>query len=558
MAERIRSFFPDVITSQKSVRGPDSPPQRIAVRVAMSFRSLNTASVSTLPRRWILIYGSIIVTAIAVFVAILQVDLIHSIFFIGEAHEAWHLDELFAAWIVATGALIAILIVREGELRKLIVQQRETLKLVDDASAFDGLTGIANRLQFQSEFGRELKEAWHKSSRLALLVVDVDLLRSVNETHGHGAGDDLLRQLAARLVSVPHRGGMVARLGSGEFAILFPMGSDETEELFRLASRILSRLREPFDCNGTQVDITASIGISKYPRDGSSATVLLQSAEKALRQAKAAGKDCYALYDSGLDARGRERRSLETEFRRGLEAGEIVAQYQPVVCLKTGETVGFEALARWQHPTRGLLGPAEFIPIAEDEGLIDPLFTAMLRRAGDDLATWKTPRTVAVNLSPVQLVDPHLPDRTLALLEQMNIPPGQIELEITETGLLADFEAARKTLVALKEAGVRISLDDFGTGFSSLRHLNELPIDKIKIDRSFTRRIATEAQSCKIIASMLSLGRALELTTVAEGVETREEADFLLSEGCELGQGYLFARPLWPQEAFATAGRFGG
>ncbi|UDQ90293.1 EAL domain-containing protein [Xanthobacter autotrophicus] len=506
-----------------------------------------------MPRRWILIFGSIIVTAIVVFLALQQTHLIHSVFFVGEAHEAWHLHELFAAWIVATGALIAILIVREGQLRKLIIQQRETQKLVDDASAFDSLTGIANRLQFQSEFSRELKETSNKSKRLALLVVDVDLLRSVNEAHGHGAGDDLLRQLAGRLISVPHRGGMVARLGSGEFAVLFPMGADETEELFRLASRILSRLREPFDCNGLRINITASIGISKYPRDGSSATVLLQSAEKALRQAKAVGKDCYALYDSDLDARGRERRSLESEFRHALEAGEIVAQYQPVVRLATGETVGFEALARWRHPKRGILGPAEFIPIAEDEGLIDALFTAMLRRVGEDLATWHMPLRVAVNLSPVQLVDPQLPQRILDLLAKMNIPPGQIELEITETGLLLDFETARGTLAVLKEAGVHVSLDDFGTGFSSLRHLNELPIDKIKIDRSFTRLIATEAQSCKIISSMLNLGRTLELTTVAEGVETREEADFLLSQRCDLGQGYLFARPLWPQEAFATA-----
>lgn len=224
-----------------------------------------------------------------------------------------------------------------------------------------------------------------------------------------------------------------------------------------------------------------------------------------------------------------------------------------MVRLATGETAGFEALARWRHPERGLLGPADFIPIAEDEGLIDALFTAMLRRVGNDLATWPTQLPVAVNLSPVQLADPRLPFRTLALFAQMNIPPQQIELEITETGLLADFETARGTLAAFKQAGVRISLDDFGTGFSSLRHLNELPIDKIKIDRSFTRRIATEAQSSKIITSMLSLGRALELTTVAEGVETREEADFLLSQGCELAQGYLFARPLWPQEAFGAA-----
>lgn len=519
----------------------------------MLSRPEDDASDTVSQRHWLLIYGSIALAAIAAFLAILHADLVHSVFSLGEAHEAWHLDEIFAAWIVTTVALIAILIVRERQLRRLVIEQRRIRQQADDAAAFDSLTGIANRMQFETEFSRALKDAWSQRSRLALLVIDVDRMHSVNEAHGHAAGDDLLRQIAGRLVSMPHRSDMVARLGSSEFAMLFPMGTEETEALFRLASRILSRLREPFTCNGTQVDITASIGISKYPRDGSSATTLLQSAEKALRQAKAAGKDGYALYDSGLDARGRERRKLEAEFRHGLEAGEILAQYQPVVSLKTGETVGFEALARWQHPTRGLLSPAEFIPIAEDEGLIDPLFTAMLRRVGDDLATWKTPLTVALNLSPVQLVDPHLPDRTLALLAQLQIPPGQIELEITETGLLMDFDTARKTLAALKAAGVRISLDDFGTGFSSLRHLNELPIDKIKIDRSFTRRIATEAQSCQIIASMLSLGRALGLTTVAEGVETHEEADFLLSQGCELGQGYLFARPLWPQDAFAPA-----
>ena len=471
----------------------------------------------------------------------------------GEAHELWHLDEIFAGWIVATLALIAILVVRERRLRKLVVRQRATQKAADDASAFDSLTGIANRMQFEQEFSRELKAAWDKGTRLALLVVDVDLMRAVNEQHGHVAGDDLLRQVAARLITTPRRDGMVARLGSAEFAILFPMGADETDALFRMSSRLLSRLREPFDCHGAQVEITASIGISKYPRDGSSPSVLLQSAEKALRQAKLAGKDRYALYDSDLDARGRARREIESELRAGLESGEIVAQYQPVVCLLTGETKGFEALARWRHPERGVLGPADFIPIAEDEGLIDALFTAMLRRVGNDLATWPTQLPVAVNLSPVQLADPRLPFRTLALLAQLNIPPEQIELEITETGLLADFETARGTLAALKQAGVRISLDDFGTGFSSLRHLNELPIDKIKIDRSFTRRIATEAQSCKIITSMLSLGHALELTTVAEGVETREEADFLVSQGCELAQGYLFARPLWPQDAFCSA-----
>lgn len=226
-----------------------------------------------------------------------------------------------------TLALIAILIVRERQLRRLVVQQRATQKEADDASAFDSLTGIANRMQFEQEFSRELKAAWDKGTRLALLVVDVDMMRGVNEQHGHVAGDDLLRQVAARLVSTPRRDGMVARLGSAEFAILFPMGADETDALFRMASRLLSRLREPFDCHGAEVEITASIGISKYPRDGSSPSVLLQSAEKALRQAKAGGKDRYALYDSDLDARGRARREVEAELRAGLESGEIVAQY---------------------------------------------------------------------------------------------------------------------------------------------------------------------------------------------------------------------------------------
>lgn len=472
-----------------------------------------------------------------------RVDAFEAAYQFSRRYEAWQLDELFSFFFVSTFALVAVLVVHERHLRSALVEREQAQQQAQDASQYDALTGIANRLMFQEEFSRALDRAKATRTRLAVLVIDVDRFLAVNDTWGHGVGDQVLRGVAERLRAALRKDDLVARLGSDEFAVLFPMVSEQTDELFRLASRILAMLREPFFFGDRRIEVTATIGIAKFPRDGDQETVLLQCAENAMQQAKAAGKNRYTLYDAGLDACRRQRLEVEGELREGFERGEIIALYQPLVDLATLQPRGFEALARWQHPGRGLLGAPEFIPIAEDAGLADRLFTAMLERVCMDTQDWAPGLSVAINLSPLQLLDPHLPRRILDLLADMKVPPRRIELEITETALLVDFETARRSMAALREAGVRMSLDDFGTGYSGLRHLRELPIDKIKIDRSFTQRIVGDPQCRKIIASMLNLGAALGMTTVAEGVETPQEADWLRSQGCNLGQGYLFARP---------------
>ncbi|MFG1479909.1 EAL domain-containing protein [Xanthobacter sp. V4C-4] len=470
-------------------------------------------------------------------------------------YTSWRVEDLFALLTAATFALIAVLTVHERQLQAAIGQRKRAEIQARTASRYDALTGIANRAVFQEEFARAVGAAQATHARLALMVIDIDAFHSVNETLGHRGGDRVLSTVALLLRTLMRKDDILARLGGDEFVVLSPVTADDSGDLFRLAERMLKLVREGVDAQGMPTGVSVSIGIAKFPRDGDSETVLLRCAETALAQAKAVGRDRYALYDSTLDARRRARLDTEAELREGLEHDQIVALYQPLVDLKTGHPVGFEALARWNHPQRGLLGAPEFIPIAEDAGLVGRLLTAMLRRVCEDTRHWPDGVSIAVNLSPPQLLDPALPDEILSILAQTGVPPRRIEIEITETALLQDFETARRTMSALRAAGIRMSLDDFGTGFSSLRHLQELPIDKIKIDSSFTRRLIGDPQCQKIVASMLGLATALELVTVAEGVETAQQADWLRAHGCTLGQGYLFARPVPAAEALATLPR---
>lgn len=469
------------------------------------------------------------------------------------AHESWPGNTVFAALVTAAMASIAVLGVHEHQLRGEIAQRRHAEALAQEAVRYDSLTGISNRALFQEDFSQALALARANRTRLALLVIDVDDFQEVNEVHGHSAGDGVLAILSDRLRTVLRKGEVLARLGADEFAVLFPMGTESTDALFRLAERILKAAREDVEILDHPIQVSVSIGIAKFPRDGDTEAGLLQRAEAALSQAKAAGKGRYALYDRTLDACRRQRLEVAAELREGLERGEIIAHYQPLVDLVSQRIMGFEALARWNHPTRGLLGPAEFIPIIEDEGLAGRLLTAMLRRVCADACNWPADIRVAVNLAPPQLLDPALPQSILDMLAQTGVAPSRIELEITETALLEDFDTARRAMSTLREAGVHMSLDDFGTGYSGLRHLQELPIDKLKIDRSFTSGLGSDAQCRKIVASTLGLASALGVTTVAEGVELPQQVEWLRAHGCNLGQGYLFARPLGPQDAFGAA-----
>jgi diguanylate cyclase (GGDEF)-like protein len=491
------------------------------------------------------------VVAIAAMAALTAIDAFEQLHAFARKNEVYQLDELYWLGLVGSFVLTAVLILRSRDLKREVARRRQAEAAVDDLSRYDALTGVANRQMFREELARHLDFARTHNTRLALLVVDIDRFISVNDLLGHAGGDRILRAFSDRVRAALRLQDVLARLGSDEFAILFPLTDGAgIEDIFRIAERIVTVARQPFpDESGRATGITVSIGIAKFPRDATDDNELLLHAEAAMFQAKAAGRNRYVLFDGALDARRRQRLELEAEIRTALVNDEIVAHYQPLVSLSSLNPVGFEALARWQHPKRGLLGPAEFVPIIEDIGLNDALLRQMLSRVCRDTRDWPEHLTIAINSSPPQLVEEGFAQSILDLLDEYDFPPRRLEVEITETALLIDFDAARRSVAALKAKGVRVSLDDFGTGYSSLTHLHQLPFDKLKIDASFTRGIGEDSQIRKIIASMIGLGHALRLVTVAEGVETREQAEWLRSRGCELAQGYAFARPLPPQEA---------
>ncbi len=372
------------------------------------------------------------------------------------------------------------------------------------------------------------------------------LLHAVLHAYGHPAGDELLQLAAARLRSLIRKGDFIARLGSDEFGLLVGRGDGALfdEELSALAKRIVQRLAEPFVLSdGTTVQIGASIGVVRADRDCGQASTLMQRAEVALRAAKADGQGCFRVFQPGMDAEARSRALLEAELRQAIIDDAIVPHYQPLVSLKTGALIGCEMLARWPHPSRGMVSPVEFIPIAEDIGLIGAMTERLLARACQDAAAWPSSIVLACNISPLHLRDPALTNMLRMVLETSRLPPDRLELEITESALVFDIGLARGLLDQLKGLGVRLALDDFGTGYSSLRHLQVLPFDKIKIDRSFVASMATDVESGKIVSAVIGLSQSLGLETVAEGIETEDVAALLRALGCDVGQGWLFGRP---------------
>ncbi|MGQ3674777.1 putative bifunctional diguanylate cyclase/phosphodiesterase [Xanthobacter sp. TB0139] len=492
------------------------------------------------------LYGAVAVLCLVAFAVLSGDGLYRGVYQFLSYMEPWRESRLLLLYIVLTFALIILSFIHARQLQAEMRQRHRAEKVAATAAHYDALTGIANRRLFQDRLKKHIVQASLEDEKLAVLVLDIDRFLTINEACGHGNGDHVLRRVAERLRQIMGHDDMVARLGDDEFALL--VRGDEGD-LFAAASRILNMMREPFACCEKNVQITVSIGISRYPGDGNSASKLLQCANVALSEAKAAGKDRYALYDRELDECRQRRHDAELELRGALGRREIVAYYQPLVDLTSHRIVGFEALARWQHPQRGLLGADEFIPVAEDNGLIGMVLTRMLERICEDARNWDPEIVIAVNLSSSQLLDQNLTHTILSILAEHDFPPHRLEIEVTETAFLADFDAARRAMTALKANGMRMSLDDFGTGYSGFRHLQELPFDKIKIDSSFTRRIASDPQCRKIITSMIGLGEALGLTTVAEGVEHPEEKQWLRFHHCKLGQGYLFAQPMSAEHA---------
>jgi len=382
------------------------------------------------------------------------------------------------------------------------------------------------------------------NQKFAVLCLDLDDFKSVNDTLGHPLGDNLLCQVADRLRNCLREGDRVARLGGDEFAIL-QASTIEPAEITSLMARLIEVIGAPFDLEGHQVVVGVSIGVALAPTDAADPDQLLKLADMALYRAKAEGRGTYRFFEPEMDARMQARRVLELGLRRALSNGEFELYYQPVVNLESGQISGFEALIRWNHPERGIISPADFIPLAEDTALIVPIGEWVLRKACGEAARWPNHVSIAVNLSSVQFKRGNVTQAVMSALARSGLSAARLELEITESVLLLNSESTLNTLHQLRAMGVRISMDDFGTGYSSLSYLRSFPFDKIKIDRSFVHELSSNRDSVAIIRAIIGLGTSLGMITTGEGVETREELEFLKSEGCTEAQGFLFsqARP---------------
>ena len=420
-----------------------------------------------------------------------------------------------------------------------VTERRQAEERIEYLAHHDALTDLPNRLLFHQQLEQSLKEL-RRGERLALLYVGLDQFKSINDTLGHPVGDELLKAVAARLQGCLNETDTVARLGGDEFAII-QMAVDKPTDTTDLVQRIHEAIREPYEYGVHQFTADASIGIAMAPDDGADSNELLKNADLAMYGAKADGRGTYRFFEPDMDARVKARRALEFDLRQAIMCGEFELYYQPLVNLKDNKITGCEALLRWRHSERGTVSPAEFIPIAEETGLIVPLGEWVLRTACAQAATWPDDIKVAVNVSPVQFKSGNLVQMVINVLAASGLPAHRLELEITEAVLIRDDEATLAVLHQLRQLGVRIAMDDFGTGYSSLGYLQRFPFDKIKIDRSFIKDVAEKDGSLSIVQAVVSIAQSRNITTTAEGVETQQQMEALRTLGCTEMQGYLFS-----------------
>ena len=425
---------------------------------------------------------------------------------------------------------------------KLMIEELEEAseKKIEYVARHDPLTDLPNRVAFGEHLARTIERAAAQETQFAIVCIDLDHFKEVNEVFGHAVADQLLQELANQLRTASG-GAFLARLGGDDFNIVVTGGKQPaaTEELARRAQELVS---DGFNIDGHVIRIGLSIGIAIYPFDGTDAATLLVNGDAALSRAKRDGHGSLRFFEAEMDKQQRERRALQHELGSAIEHDQLKLFYQPQARMDGG-IIGFEALLRWEHPTRGRVAPNVFIPLAEDSGMIVPIGEWVLREACREAASWSQPLAVAVNLSPVQFHYSDLPALVLSILVETGLPPHRLELEITEGVLMNDFARAITILRQLKSLGVSIAMDDFGTGYSSLRYLQAFPFDKIKIDKSFVDELGHNMQSQAIIRAVIGLAHGLALPVLAEGVETADQLEFLKRERCDEIQGYLIGRP---------------
>ncbi len=435
-----------------------------------------------------------------------------------------------------------------------ITQRKQLEETIRHQAFYDPLTDLPNRRLFVEYLTLEMAEARRNRRKLAVLFLDLDRFKTINDTLGHETGDKLLKEVAQRLKSCIRESDRAARLGGDEFNILVTDIS-YPEEAAIIVKKILETCNEAYNISGHELNITPSIGISIYPDDGQHVEDLMRNADTAMYQAKERGRNTFRFYNPSLNVRTLDRAMLEHSLRLSIERRELVIHYQPQVVIETGEITCVEALVRWQHPTLGLLHPSSFLPLAEESGLIVSIDSWMLRSACAQNKAWQQaglpPVCVSVNLSARQFQQPDLAETVSAVLKEFDLKPQYLDLEITENTVMHDIESSKANLMRLADIGVVFSIDDFGTGYTSLGWFRKLPIQKLKIDKSLIRDIEEESGNRTIISAIIALAHTLELKVVAEGVETESEAAFLRSSGCDEMQGFVFSRPL-PAEELMT------
>ena len=492
----------------------------------------------------------VIFLAIAFLGALITINVItNSAYFGLGMGNAQTMTTAFTGFAVTVLSLLAYL-----HVCRMIVEVQSTEQQARHMAGHDVLSGLPNRMTFTSRLTAELLRLNRVTDGIAVFFLDLDKFKDVNDQLGHAAGDKLLIEFGRRMECLLRGADTLARFGGDEFAIV-QSSVRSPADAEALARRILAATAEVFDLNGSQAYVGVSIGIALAPHNGRDTDTIMRLADIALYRAKSEGRNRYSFFAQDMDDQLRLRKLVEDELRTAIASDELLLHYQPQVAASTGRIVAFEALVRWPHPRHGFIAPANFIPIAEERGLIVPLGEWVLRQACMDAMSWPNDMTVAVNISPIQFKHKDYVASVARIIEETGIDPTRIELELTEGVVVDDADVAESAIMELRALGVRFALDDFGTGYSSLIYLRRFAFDKIKIDKSFLDQMEATGESTILVHSVVHLGRALGLTVTAEGVENEEQHRLLQAVGCHLLQGYLFSRPIPADKALVLARR---
>jgi len=485
--------------------------------------------------------------------AILELGLAGYIFALVEHRPDAKRDALILVCFTLSAGLAVFSFRRWRELTREMAVRIAAEARANALASKDDLTGLANRRALLAELARAIGRGERSGCQVSLLLFDLDRFKPVNDIHGHQTGDKLLRTIASRLRENVRASEFVARLGGDEFAVIVSHGAEDALAAVNAATRLTQVLGERVRIGVLDIQVGLSSGIATFPTDASDVETLMGRADVALYRAKETGRGCCALFNAQMDAEIRERADIEAELYETIASGGIVPHYQPLIDPRSGRVVGFEALARWEHPRRGFIPPSRFIPIAEDSGLINDLSLAMLRRACRDALGWGADFMLAINISPIQLANRSLADEILTILKAEGFPTRRLEVELTESALVSEIEGARLILDRLKQSGVSICLDDFGSGYSSLRHLSKMPFDRVKLDQAFVQGLDMASDPLKVIGAIVRLCTSLGLACTGEGAETAEQVALLRAAGCTLVQGWYFGAAVTAGQALELA-----